>query len=163
MASIATSFGGAMAFCFPYLFGRACSSLAGRKARAPSRQCECQCRVRLQITMGNPLNLLVAEASGVGKKVTNIMPKRPPQASLEEIYLPTSKTKPVQANSPIFLATRRKFAQKKKWHSQKNTKLNSNFDGFVGEKRTNKSAKRVPQGKSEPNLPTCLTGPDARV
>ena len=31
---------------------------------------------------------------------------------VEEIYLPTSKIKPVQANSPIFLATRREIAQK---------------------------------------------------
>ena len=38
--------------------------------------------------------------------------KDPRKASLEEIYLPTSKIKPVQANSPIFLATRRKFAKK---------------------------------------------------
>ena len=77
----------------------------------------------------------------------------PRKASLEEIYLPTSKISSSQFS--FFFGDSTKICRKK-WHSQKNTELNSNFDGFWGGKQTNKSAKRVPQGKSEPDLPTYL-------
>ena len=40
------------------------------------------------------------------------MPKTPPQASLQKIYLPTSKIKPVRVNLAIFWRLRRKFATK---------------------------------------------------
>ena len=40
------------------------------------------------------------------------MPKTPPQSQFGEIYLPTSKIKPVRVNLAFFWRLRRKFAQK---------------------------------------------------
>ena len=77
------------------------------------------------------------------------MPKRPPQSQFGG-NLPTYlQNKASSSQFTYFLATRRKFA-KKNWHSQKNTELNSNFDGFGGKlgKKTHKQkCKKSPPGK----------------
>ena len=86
------------------------------------------------------------------------MPKRPPQSQFGG-NLPTYLQNKASSSQFTYFFGDSTEIRQKNWHCQKNTELNSNFDGFGanwGKKRTNKRAKRVPQGKSEPNLPTYL-------
>ena len=91
----------------------------------------CSSRDRLRTS----IHFLRPGASGVQKKSTGPHAENtPPLASLEKIYLPTSKIKPVRVNLAIFLATSTEIRPKIDI-PKKNPQLNGNFDGF-GKKTT---------------------------
>ena len=89
-----------------------------------------------------------------GKKVTNMMPKRPPQSRFGE-NLPTYLQNKASSSQFTYFFGDSTEIRPKKWHSQRNTKLNSNFDGFGGENAQTKVQKESPrENRGRIYLPT---------
>ena len=74
-----------------------------------------------------------------------MMPKRPPQSRFGE-NLPTYLQNKASSSQFTYFFGASTEIRPKKWHSQRNTKLNSNFDGFWGKTHKQK-CKKSPPGK----------------
>ena len=81
-----------------------------------------------------------------------MMPKRPPQSQFGG-NLPTYLQNKASSSQFTYFFGDSMEIRQKNWHSQKNTELSSNFDGFGGKlgKKTHKQKfKKSPPGKSGP-------------
>ena len=82
------------------------------------------------------------------------MPKRPPQSRFGE-NLPTYLQNKASSSQFTYFFGDSTEIRPKKWHSQRNTKLNSNFDGFGGENAQTKVQKESPrENRGRIYLPT---------
>ena len=97
---------------------------------------------------GRDNSTAICTKRGTKKKYrTPPMPKTPPQASLEKIYPPTSKIKPVRVNLAIFWRLRRKFSQKMIFPKKSSTERQ--LRRILG----GNTLKKGPPFESDPNLP----------
>ena len=77
------------------------------------------------------------------------MPKRPPQSQFGG-NLPTYLQNKASSSQFTYFFGDSMEIRQKNWHSQKNTELSSNFDGFggkLGEKTHKQKCKKSPPGK----------------